>query len=81
MGNVGSSAVEILFYSLFCVYVCVLTELLEGSALTSKAVPSSHRGGQSCGADRHTDGSLVQPETGDELSDTMTARHMSIKER
>lgn len=51
--------------------------------MTSRAAPDSP--GMVCeppAADTHTDGSsLFEPEQGDELSDAMMAKHMSIKER
>ncbi|XP_047185774.1 supervillin a isoform X14 [Scophthalmus maximus] len=58
-------------------------EPVESTAVTSRAAPDSP--GMVCeppAADTHTDGSsLFEPEQGDELSDAMMAKHMSIKER
>ncbi|XP_044032501.1 supervillin a isoform X4 [Siniperca chuatsi] len=62
-------------------------ELPESTVVTSRAASGSPRSVcQPPVADTHIDGSehtvgLVQPELGDELSDMMTARHMSIKQR
>lgn len=65
----------------------MLTELLESTVVTSGAAPRLPRTVcQLPAADAHADDSrhtagLVQPEQGDELSDMMTARHMSIRDR
>nr|XP_046226652.1 supervillin a isoform X11 [Scatophagus argus] len=62
-------------------------ELPESTAVTSRAASGLPRSAcQPPEADTHPDGSghaggLVQHEQGDELSEIMTARHMSIKER
>ncbi|XP_030254261.1 supervillin a isoform X9 [Sparus aurata] len=62
-------------------------ELLESTVVTSGAAPRLPRTVcQPPAADAHADDSrhtagLVQPEQGDELSDMMTARHMSIRDR
>ncbi|XP_039983335.1 supervillin a isoform X4 [Xiphias gladius] len=62
-------------------------ELPESTVVTSRAASGSPRTVcQPPAPDTHTDGSghiasLVQSEQGDDLSDMMTARHMSIKER
>lgn len=65
----------------------MLAEPPESTALTSRAASGLPRSEcQPPAADTHTDDSghtpgLVELEQGDELSDMMTARHMSIKER
>ncbi|XP_056155898.1 supervillin a isoform X2 [Lampris incognitus] len=62
-------------------------ELLESSVVPSKAASASPWSvSQPPAGDTHIDSSghspsLVQPEQGDELTDAMTARQMSIKER
>lgn len=61
--------------------VLTLTELLESTVVTSRAASGFPET-----TDLHTDSNAhpagpVQPEQGDELSDRMMARHMSIKER
>ncbi|XP_071341764.1 supervillin a isoform X2 [Trachinotus anak] len=59
-------------------------ELLESTVVTNRAASDFPKTAchppASAAEDSHTDG-LVQPEEGDEMSDMMTARHMSIKER
>ncbi len=87
--NIHGVAVGLLIlHTPLCVCLCVvLTELQESAVLTSRAAAALPRSVcQPAAADTHTDSGehtagLVQPETGDELSDMMTARHMSIKER
>lgn len=61
--------------------VLTLTDLLESTVVTSRAASGFPEA-----ADLHTDSNAhpagpVQPEQGDELSDRMMARHMSIRER
>lgn len=61
--------------------VLTLTDLLESTVVTSRATSGFPEA-----ADPHKDSNthpadLVQPEQGDELSDRMMARHMSIRER
>lgn len=59
----------------------LLTELPDSTVVTSRAASGSPRSVcRPLEADTHTDG-LVQPDEGDELSEMMMARHMSIKER
>ena len=70
-----------------CACLLVLTELQESTVVTSRAPAGQPRSVcQPPAADEYADGvgypaGLLQYEEGDELSDMMTARHMSIKER
>lgn len=66
-----------------CDCLLMLTELPESAVVASRAASGLPRSAcQPPAADAHADApGLVQLEQGDELSDMMTARHMSIKER
>lgn len=70
-----------------CACPLVLSELSDSTVVTSRAVSGVPRGAcRPPAADTQPDSGehaagLVQPEQGGELSDMMTARHMSIKER
>lgn len=89
---VNISVVAVMLLILLSPFVCgcllVLTELSDSAVVTSRAASGLPR--SVCrppATDTHPDVSsrhatgLIQPEQEDELSDTMMARHMSIKER